>query len=116
MKNIKVIILSIILGVLVASSFAAGDENSVGIIIDTRTEAEWNNGHLEGAVLIPYDTIVQGITAIAPDKKARINLYCRTGRRSGIALDTLKKEGYSNLTNLGSMENASAVLRKTIVK
>jgi len=102
--------------VLVASSFAAKDENSSEIIIDTRTEAEWNEGHLEGAVLIPYDTIVQGITPYAPDKNANINLYCRTGRRSGIAFETLKNAGYGNLKNLGSMENASQELGVPIVK
>jgi len=116
MKSIKLLIMTVMLGVFIASSFAFGDEKSAAIIIDTRTEAEWNEGHLEGAILIPYDSIVQGIAAIAPDKISDINLYCRTGRRSGIALETLKKEGYTNLNNLGSMENASTELGKPIVK
>jgi len=47
---------------------------------------------------------------------SKINLYCRTGRRSGIALETLKSAGYRNLTNLGSMENAAKELRLPIVK
>jgi phage shock protein E len=119
MKIIKILmitILSIVPGVLTTPAFAAENGNAAPLIIDARTEAEWNEGHLEGAVLIPYDTIAQGITAVAPDKKTEIYLYCRTGRRSGIALETLKKAGYSNLTNLGSKENAAKELGKPIVK
>jgi phage shock protein E len=118
MKIIKILIitiLSIVPGVLTTPTFAAGDA-AAPLIIDARTEAEWNEGHLEGAVLIPYDTIAQGITAVAPDKNTEIYLYCRTGHRSGIALETLKKAGYSNLTNLGSKENAAKELDKPIVK
>jgi phage shock protein E len=116
MKSIKVLMITMMVGALVVSSFAFGDDNSAAILIDTRTPAEWDEGHLEGAVLIPYDTIVQGVAAIAPDKNSNINLYCRTGRRSGIALETLKNAGYSNLKNLGSLENASTELGKPIVK
>ena len=116
MKIIEVLVITMMLGVLVASSLAFGDDNSTAITIDTRTQAEWDEGHLEGAVLIPYDTIVQGVAAIAPDKNSNINLYCRTGRRSGIALETLQNAGYINLKNLGSLENASTTLGQPIVK
>jgi phage shock protein E len=116
MKSTKFLILTIVLGTLIATSFAAGGGNTAPLTIDTRTEAEWNEGHLEGAVLIPYDRIAQEITLFAPDKNTKINLYCRTGRRSGLALETLKTSGYSNLDNLGSMENAAKELGKPIVK
>lgn len=116
MKSILILIFTIVLGVLTAASFAAGNGNNAPLIIDARTEAEWNEGHLEGAVLIPYDRIAQEINKFAPDKDTKINLYCRTGRRSGIALETLKSTGYRHLINLGSMENAAKELRKPIVK
>lgn len=116
MKRLKILILTIILGVLTAPTFAAASEDTAPLIIDTRTKAEWDEGHLEGAVLIPYEMIAQDITTIAPDKNTEINLYCRTGRRSGIALETLKKAGYSHLKNLGSMGNAAKELHKPIVK
>ena len=86
------------------------------VIIDVRTEAEWKEGHLEGAVLIPHERIVEGITAVAPDKKGKIYLYCRSGRRTGIAFDALKQTGYENLVNLGTMQNASKILKRPIVK
>ena len=116
MKSFKLLIFTIVLGVLIAATFAVASGNAALLIIDTRTEAEWNEGHLEGAILIPYDRIAQGITTIAPEKNTEIKLYCRTGRRSGIALETLKRAGYSNLKNLGSMGDAAKELHKPIVK
>lgn len=86
------------------------------LLIDVRTEAEWKEGHLEGAILIPYEKIGEEIVKAAPDKKTKINLYCRTGRRSGIALDTLKKLGYENVTNLGGVKDASDKLKIPVVK
>lgn len=72
--------------------------------IDVRTAEEYNAGHLEGAIHIPYDEIKQKMTAIKADKTADIQLYCRSGRRSGIALETLRSMGYSNVTNAGGYE------------
>lgn len=72
--------------------------------IDVRTAEEYRAGHLEGAVHIPFDEIEQKITAISADKTQDIQLYCRSGRRSGIALETLRSMGYNNVTNAGAYE------------
>ncbi|MBY0420379.1 MAG: rhodanese-like domain-containing protein [Pararheinheimera sp.] len=72
--------------------------------IDVRTAEEYNAGHLEGAINIPYDEIEQKIEAVSTDKTADIQLYCRSGRRSGIALETLRGMGYSKVTNAGAYE------------
>lgn len=86
------------------------------VVIDVRTEQEWKAGHLEGAVLIPHEQISEGITKTISDKKKKIFLYCRSGRRSGIAQDLLQKNGYENVINLGSLEKASRELGRPIVK
>lgn len=86
------------------------------MLIDVRTEKEWSEGHLEGALLIPYDKIGAEINKVAPDKKTKIELYCRTGRRSGIALESLKKLGYGDVTNYGGVNEASEKLKIPIVK
>ncbi len=86
------------------------------LVIDVRTEAEWNEGHLAGAILIPFEKIGAEIAKVAPDKKTKINLYCRTGRRSGIALDTLLKSGYKDVTNYGSVKDAAEKLNIPIIK
>jgi phage shock protein E len=86
------------------------------VIIDVRTETEWNNGHIEGAILIPYETIGERIGTVVKDKFNRIYLYCRSGRRSGIAKETLEKMGYKDVLNLGSLEDAAKTMKRKIVK
>lgn len=86
------------------------------LVIDVRTEQEWHAGHLDGAILIPHDRIGQEIGTVVPDRKTRIYLYCRSGRRTGIALDVLKKAGYEDLVNLETLEKASRELNLPIVK
>lgn len=97
-----------------SSSFSA--ENAKPLILDVRTEAEWQSGHLEGALLIPYDQIGEKIGAIVKDKSRRIYLYCRTGRRSKIAKEALDRLGYKDVINLETLEKASAALKLKIVK
>jgi len=80
-------------------------------VIDVRTEAEWKSGHIEGAILIPHDRIKSRISAVTLDKSAPIALYCRTGRRAGIALTTLRALGYESVENLGSLKEARKKLR-----
>ncbi|KKL02890.1 MerR family transcriptional regulator [Rheinheimera mesophila] len=72
--------------------------------IDVRTAEEFKAGHIAGAINIPYDDIEQKITAVTTDKATDIQLYCRSGRRSGIALETLRGMGYSKVTNAGAYE------------
>lgn len=86
------------------------------IIIDNRTAEEFADGHLVDAILLPYDEIEKKIAAVAPDKNAMIKLYCRSGRRSGIAKTALEKMGYKNVENLGSKENAAKILELKITK
>ena len=75
-------------------------------IIDARTEGEWKAGHIKGAILIPYDEIKARIVEVTTNKSAHIALYCRSGRRSGMALKSLQELGYLNVDNLGSFDDA----------
>ncbi|MDO4705688.1 MAG: rhodanese-like domain-containing protein [Comamonadaceae bacterium] len=74
------------------------------IWIDVRTPQEHAQGHIPQSLNIPYDEIAQRIAAAAPDKNAPIALYCRSGRRSEIALQTLLHLGYTQVENLGSYD------------
>jgi phage shock protein E len=105
---------------LVCIGLATASEEGVAVtrqlVIDVRTEQDWKDGHLNGAILIPHDRIEQGIAAVTPGKKSRIYLYCRSGRRTALAQDVLEKAGYRDIVNLGTMENASRELKMPIVK
>ena len=84
---------------------AVQPEKAKGIWIDVRSAEEFNSGHLQNAVNIPHDQIIEGIKSVSSDKNASINLYCRSGRRAEVALNELKKAGYTNVTNHGSYDN-----------
>ena len=81
------------------------------VLLDVRRADEFNTGHIDGAVLVPHDTIVENVGAIVPDKNTPVYVYCRSGRRSAIAFETMKKLGYTNLTDLGGMDEAKRRLR-----
>ena len=76
------------------------------VFIDVRSAEEFNQGHLEGAELIPYDQIEGGIAKLQPGMDTPLYLYCRSGRRAGIAADALRSLGYTHVINLDTLENA----------
>jgi len=71
------------------------------LIIDARTAQEYAQGHLKGAINIPFDVVVAQFDALEIRKDRQVVLYCRSGNRSGKALASLKKAGYSKLHNGG---------------
>ncbi|WP_075187397.1 rhodanese-like domain-containing protein [Teredinibacter haidensis] len=75
------------------------------IWIDVRTAEEYTAGFYKDSINIPYDIIHEKIAAITEEKSADIRVYCRTGRRSGVAKDILNKMGYSNVVNEGGYED-----------
>ena len=80
-------------------------EKAKGVWIDVRSAEEFNAGHLQNAVNIPHDKIIEGVKALGSDKDAPINLYCRSGRRAEAALTELKNAGYTNVINQGGYED-----------
>jgi phage shock protein E len=77
-------------------------ENAV--VIDVRTPQEFQAGHIKNAINIPYEVIGFKIKQVTEEKDKDILLYCRSGRRSGIALTTLHKMGYTHARNMGGYE------------
>lgn len=78
------------------------------IWIDVRSADEFNSGHLPGAIHIVHTDIAGKIAAVTTDKNAEIQLYCRSGRRSGLAEAALKQLGYTNVHNAGAYEKLAA--------
>ena len=75
------------------------------IIIDARTQEEYDQGHIPGAILIPEYEIADRAEKELPDKNQLILVYCRSGRRSKIAADELVKLGYTNVKEFGGIIN-----------
>ena len=73
------------------------------IILDTREQDEFDEGHIPGAVLIPYTEISDKAEGMIPDKDKLILVYCRSGRRSKIAADSLVSLGYTNVMEFGGI-------------
>ena len=79
------------------------DTKSDYIIIDARTQEEFDEGHIENAILIPEYEIQEKAPELIPDKNALILVYCRSGRRSKIASEALVQLGYTNVKEFGGI-------------
>ena len=76
------------------------------VVIDVRTPEEYAAGHLDGAINIDHQVIGQRIGMAGVAKDDEVILYCRSGRRSGIAPEVLQGMGYKKVHNFGGMEDA----------
>ena len=79
------------------------DSGEEHIILDTREQDEFDEGHIPGAILIPYTQIENKAEKMLPDKDKLILVYCRSGRRSKIAAESLSKLGYTNVKEFGGI-------------
>ena len=73
------------------------------IILDTRAQEEYDEGHIPGAILIPHDEILEKAESVLTDKNQLILVYCRSGRRSKLAAEDLLKLGYTNIKEFGGI-------------
>ena len=73
------------------------------IILDVRTQMEYDTGYIEGATLLPLDQIVNGEVDILSDKDQVILVYCRSGNRSAQASKALAELGYTNIKDFGGV-------------
>ena len=86
-----------------AEAKALMDSESGYIIIDARTQEEYDQGHIPGAILIPEYEIADRAEKELPDKDQLILVYCRSGRRSKLAAEELVKLGYTNVKEFGGI-------------
>ena len=86
-----------------AEAKALMDSESGYIILDAREQDEYGEGHIPGAILIPYGEIADRAEKELPDKNQLILVYCRSGRRSKIAAEELVKLGYTNVKEFGGI-------------
>jgi rhodanese-related sulfurtransferase len=92
------------------------DPSTATAIIDVRTVEEFNAGHLDGAVNIPVEVgdFVGSVSTLDPGGKYLI--YCKSGRRAGLAIEKMTQLGFTDVSNLGSLENAASVTQLAVVR
>ena len=73
------------------------------IILDVRTQEEYDQGHIPGAILISHEEIAEKAEDVLTNKDQLILVYCRSGRRSKIAAEALVELGYTNIKEFGGI-------------
>ena len=74
------------------------------LLVDVRTADEFSAGHLDGALNIPHDQVAARLAEFGADKSRDVVLYCKSGRRAGVAETVLAENGFSAVFNAGGYE------------
>lgn len=74
--------------------------DSAGLILDVRSAGEYAEGHIPGAVNIPHDQLGSRLNEIGEHRDKEVVLYCRSGKRAGVAAGILESAGFSKLRHL----------------
>ena len=85
------------------SAKAALDRNKDIVLLDVRTQEEYREGHIKGALNMPLQNLRQQIGLEVPDKGQDIYLYCRSGMRVLTAGEILLNLGYTHVYNMGGI-------------
>jgi phage shock protein E len=83
-----------------AAALAAPDPARRPLVLDVRRDDEFAAGHVPGAVHIPHDRLAARLAELAGAQDREIVVYCRSGRRAALALETLKNAGFRRLSHL----------------
>lgn len=82
-------------------------------LVDVRSKAEFEDGHVKGSTNIPLDQVAQHLSKFKG--KDQIVVFCRSGSRSSMAQSILEQNGFTNVTNGGTWKDIDALLTKKIV-
>ena len=118
MRNVLFLVLAaaaIFAGCISGPKFTCTPQRNVtlpqgALLVDVRTQKEYDEKHLDGAILIPHDCVTNHIPGFAVNRNAIIYVYCGTGRRAEKALKALNSVGYRNVINLCGIKSAEKSL------
>ena len=79
------------------------DTEPTAVVLDVREQEEFDAGHIPSAILLPHGNIATEAERVLPDKTQKILVYCRSGRRSKIAAQTLAELGYTDVLEFGGI-------------
>ena len=126
-KNMKYVVMILVVIGLAMSFMSRGDSKSLVsydelqqklndkapiVLLDVRTQEEFDNGHIPGALLLPYDEIDKKALQVLPEKEKEIIIYCRSGRRSAIAKNSFEALGDTNVKDFGGMNRWQGKVEK----
>ena len=81
------------------------DSGEEYILLDVRSEEEFAEKHIPGAVLIPHTEIADRAEEELQDKEKKILVYCRSGNRSKVAAQVLADLGYTGVSEFGGINS-----------
>ena len=121
LKRILTLVLAGIFAVGAVTGLAACSAEPINMsqvtaVIDVRSGQEYASGHLEGAVNMDVESANFAEQIASLDKNGSYVLYCHSGRRAGIALDTMKAAGFTHVVNAGGYQDASNATKLPIVQ
>lgn len=86
-----------------------------GKVIDVRTPEEFSEGYVKGAVNIDVSNSNFESQIASLDKEASYSIYCRSGNRSAVAVEIMRNAGFTNVVDLGAVEDAAKALSLPVV-
>lgn len=93
-----------------ALKYAREYQSHGGLLIDVRSPAEFKSGHLPRAINMPLNELDTCVPQLAQNKDLILLLHCKTGLRSELAAQRLKRQGYVKAFNLGSYARAARLI------
>ena len=90
------------------SAITSQNNSSDSLYVDVRENDERAAGHVSGAIHLPLWKIQAGQIESLP-KDQQLIVYCRSGRRSALAIAALKSQGFTNLIDGGGMNELKNV-------
>ena len=85
------------------------------LVIDVRTLPEWEKKRIDNTLLIEWQDLLTAVNKMDIKKNREILLFCRSGNRSGKAKKILEENGYTNVKNLGSIQDAGNYLKLPVI-
>jgi len=87
------------------TAFSMMQEKQDMLIVDVRTPGEYAEGHVQGAINVPLQSIEAGDLSLLPDRDQTLLIYCRSGSRSASASKSLVRQGYASVYDFGGIIN-----------
>ncbi len=96
------------------TALKAPDHNIV--VLDVRSEEEYNKGHIAGSVNVSHEQVENMLSQLNQYKSSTVVVYCRSGRRAGLAENILAENGFNDLRHLTGDMNGWLEAKLPVVK